>query len=226
MVTILITSAIVLSILVVAVYFWQKPTSQAEPPLLPVHREPRGLFSSEQLTPLQPPDGSDEERQKVEIIQRAEGGDKKTLQDAHTRGDQKLYAEALTLLTTAADTDPKLLSLISYVTRAELPVNKQLAERMLESWKKAPDRSGTAKTLHIVALSNDASLYNSAVEAAMQFWRARRLPEVSAQELTALFDGEFWLLSKQVRGSGAGFVLKRTLASARRELNVQAPVNQ
>src|SRR5882724_11391530 len=226
MVTFLITSAILLSILVVAVYFWQKPTSQVESPLLPVHREPRGLFSGEQQSPLQPPDGFDEERQKVEIIQRAEAGDKNALQDAHARGDQTLYTEVLTLLTTATDTDPKLLSLISYVTRAELPVSKQLAERMLESWKKSPDRSGTAKTLHIVALSNDASLYNSAVEVAMQFWRAGRLPEVSAQELIALFDGEFWLLSKQVRGSGAGFVLKRPLASARRELNVQAPVNQ
>ncbi len=226
MVTFLITSFVIVSILVVAVYFWQKPTSQAESPLLPVHREPRGLFSGEQLSSLQSPDSSDEERQKVEIIQRAEGGDKKALQDAHTLGDQTLYTEALTLLTIAADTDPKLLSLISYVTRAELPVSKQLAERMLESCKKSPDRSSTAKTLHVVALSNDASLYNSAVEAAVQFWRAGRLPEVSAQELTALFDGEFWLLSKQVRGSGAGFVLKRTLASARRELKVQAPVNQ
>ena len=129
-------------------------------------------------------------------------------------------------LLSANATDPKLLSLISYVTRANLPVSTQLAARVVESWKNSPDRNGTAKALHVAALSNDAALYNAAVEAAMQYWREGRLPDVSVQDLTALFDGEFWLLSTQVRGSGAGFLLKRTLADARRELSGQAQVNQ
>jgi len=125
-----------------------------------------------------------------------------------------------------ADSDALVLSLVSYLTRSELPVTPHLAERILEGWKKSPDRSSTAKTLHIVALSNDASLYNSAVEAALQFWREGRLGDVSPIELSALIDGEYWILSSQVRSSGAGFLLKRTLANARRELKAQTHVNQ
>jgi hypothetical protein len=40
-----------------------------------------------------------------------------------------------------------------------------------------------------------------------------------------LFDGEFWVLSARTRSSGAGFILKRKLASARRELETAMRVN-
>jgi hypothetical protein len=49
-------------------------------------------------------------------------------------------------------------------------------------------------------------------------WRDAKLGDISAVELRALFDGEFWVLSSRSRSSGAGFVLKRTLDGARREL--------
>lgn len=226
MVTFLITSFVIVSILVVVAYFWQNPKNHTDSYRLPIHHEPRGLFSSEDSANLQPSSGkSYDKREKTEIIQRAIAGEMKALQDAHARDDQQLYIEVLNQLTTAADSEAKLLSLVSYVTRAELPVSKQLAERMFESWKKSPDRSGTAKTLHIIALSDDAALYNTAIEATMQFRREGRL-NVSAQELSTLLDGEFWLLSPKVRGSGAGFLLKRSLAGARRELNAPAPVNK
>ena len=45
--------------------------------------------------------------------------------------------------------------------------------------------------------------------------------DVSAEELRALFDGEFWILSARTRSSGAGFVLKRTLESALSAANGQ-----
>jgi hypothetical protein len=41
---------------------------------------------------------------------------------------------------------------------------------------------------------------------------------VSAAELQSLLVSEFWLLSSATRSSGAGFVLKRTLSRAKREL--------
>src|SRR5438876_482917 len=180
MVTFLITSFIIVSVLVVAVYFWQKPRPEAESQWLPVHQEPRGLFSAEQPETLQSsPDNLDDQREKAEIIKRAKGGDKNALDEAHAR-DQTLYDEVLDLLSANA-TDPKLLSLISYVTRANLPVSTQLAARVVESWKNSPDRNGTAKALHVAALSNDAASYNAAVDAAMQSWREGRLPDASAQ---------------------------------------------
>ena len=74
------------------------------------------------------------------------------------------------------------------------------------------------KMLHVAALSDDATVYQAAVETALEFWRKGFLPKISPQELLAILEGEFWLLSSNTRSSGAGFLLKRTLSSARREL--------
>ena len=76
----------------------------------------------------------------------------------------------------------------------------------------------SAKALHFAALSDDAGLYRQTVEDAIELRREGKLMDVLPAELRALFDGEFWILSSRTRSSGAGFVLKRTLENARREL--------
>ena len=80
--------------------------------------------------------------------------------------------------------------------------------------------------LHIAALADVAEIYQGAVEFALQFWRGNRIPGLSPIELQSLFDGEFWVLSSDTRRSGSGFILKRTLASARRELEGAARSNK
>jgi hypothetical protein len=99
-----------------------------------------------------------------------------------------------------------------------LRVNAKLAGRVQESWKANPNRGGTSRMLHITARADDAKLLDEAIELALQFWRQQRIPELSALELLSLFNGEFWTLSAEQRSSGAGFVLKRTLARCQREL--------
>jgi hypothetical protein len=224
MVSILITSFFILAFLAVAIYFWQKPASSTEAEVL---RPPpgRGLFidgthdgQALALAEAHSEAIANTARQRTELLERAKGGDRSALQEARNSGDADLYQEALDLLVADADSDTKLLSLVSYVTRHELPVNKKLAERVFDSYKNAPDRSSTAKMLHVAALSDDATVYQSAVEIALRFWRERRLSEISAQELRSILEGEFWILSSTTRSSGAGFLLKRTLAGARREL--------
>jgi hypothetical protein len=227
MVTFLITSFFILAFLAIAIYFWQKPASFQEPEAL---RPPpgRGLFIDSA------PDGRDTAqakaqaeleaaeqaaRQRAELLQRAKVGEKATLQEARYTADSDLYEETLNLLVADADSDPKLLSLISYVTRHELRVNDKLAGRVIDAYKNAPDRSATPKMLHIAALSDDAVVYQRAVETALEIWRKGRLSEISAQELRSILEGEFWILSSPTRSSGAGFLLKRTLANARRELD-------
>jgi len=74
--------------------------------------------------------------------------------------------------------------------------------------------------LHIAALSDDAQIYGQAVEVVLDVWREGKLQDVSAAELLSLFNGEFWVLSSNARSSGAGFVLKRTLSTAKRELEL------
>ena len=222
MVTFLITSVFILGFIAVALYLWQKPATKPETYFLPPPDPPRGLFGEQlgEAELLPTTTGTVDAELKAALLQRAETGDKSTLQETHRAGDSALYNELLGELVIRAHSDAELLSLVSYVTRHELPVNKSLAEAVFDSWKQLPDGSSTAKTLHIVALSDDAALFSSTVETALQFWREGKL-KTPAEELRALFDGEFWLLSADIRASGLGFSLKRTLANARRELEMK-----
>jgi hypothetical protein len=229
MVTILITSFLILAFLAIAIYFWQKPTSlpEAETALRPPPG--RGLFiegtpHGQELAKAEAESKATANAlaQRTDLLARARGGEKPTLLEARNIQDAELYEEALNILVADADSDAKLLSLVSYVTRHELRVNRKLAERVIDSYKRAPDRNSTAEMLHVAALSDDAAVYQSAVETALESWRERRLSEISAAELRSILQGEFWILSSPTRSSGAGFLLKETLAGARRELEAAA----
>lgn len=225
MVTFLISILLLLGLLVIALYFWQKPNTSVQSRELAQPPKPAGLFpheSEQVLTPAKLTSAFEQERNA--LTERAKTGTRNVLREAQARKDQYFYNQILDLVIDSADTEPKLLALVSFLTREELPVNTRVGRAILESWKKSPDRSATAKTLHVVALANDASLYNETVLAAMQFWRRGQLGSISPMELRSLFEGEFWLLSSSVRNSGAGFVLKRTLANARRELGSESPI--
>jgi hypothetical protein len=219
MVTLLFTSVFVLGLLVIAVYFWQKSnvTAQNMELPLPPPRPPAGLFSDYQPAP-QLPEATEPPR--AALLELASNGDKNALDKAHALDDRALYDEVLNTLAAQVDSAAMLLSLVSYVTRNELPINKALAQKSIDYWKGSLDRNSTAKLLHVAALSDDAQTYCQAVEVVLGAWRDGKLQEVSADELLSLFNGEFWVLSSNARSSGAGFVLKRTLSSAKRELEL------
>ena len=223
MVTLLITSFLLLAGITYALYLWQRPSSKGSAEaLLPPPRVGVSLFGDD---PAEEPwrreltDGkSVEEEERRALLARAEAGDQRALEEAAK--DAALYDEVLNRLVERADSDPKLLALASHVSRSDgrLRVNRRLAERFIESYRRAPDRATTMKVLHVAASANDAGVYQTAVETAYQFWRDRRLTGISADELRQLVEGEFWLLAPEVRSSGAGFLLKRTLARLRRQL--------
>jgi hypothetical protein len=220
MVTLLITALAIFAIFGIGLYFWQKSVPDYSENLLPPRPEARGLFTEDSSTLAEDKEqlAIDAGQRAQSLIARARNGERPALDEAHRSGDNDLYDQVLNELVERSDSDPKLLSLMSYVTQNELPVNTNLAKAVIKSWKRTPDRSGTAKALHFAALSNDADIYREAVESALGFWREGKLADISALELRALFDGEFWVLSSRTRSSGTGFVLKRTLASTRREL--------
>ena len=228
MVALLFTAIFIIGILAIPLFFWALRTRGSGENLLPPLEPPRGLFSDKdgfESAVLPPADPNELENERNSLSERAKAGDQSALVEAQALGDRKFYDEVLDQLTFKADSGPTLLALASYVTRNELPVNRKLAEALISSWKVSPGRSSTATTLHLTALADDADLYQSTVDAALGFWRQGLLANVSAAELKALFDGEFWVLSARTRSSGAGFILKRKLASARRELETAMRVN-
>jgi len=111
-------------------------------------------------------------------------------------------------------------------TEAQLPEKSpkpdaetfQQAIEAIKAFQESANRTSTANLLHVAALSDDAKTYGGAIELVMLSWRDGSLTDLSAHELHALFNSEYWVLSSHTRTSGAGFVLKETLSSANREL--------
>ena len=169
MVTLLITSVLVLGLLVIAVYFWQKPansSSTAELPLPPP--EPSSLFSDFRVNQLiAPPENP------VPAVE--------------NKVDRETFEQAL---------------------------------HAIREFQASPDRNTTTQLLHAAALADDAKNYERAIELVLMSWRDGSLSDLSAKELQSIFNGEYWVLSSRTRTSGAGFVLKQTLSSANRELEL------
>jgi len=223
MVTLFIIALAIVSIIGIGLYFWARPPRDTGERVLPPPPDLRGLFVEDessdghrarQITAAKPDESA--------LLARAQNGDRSVLDEAHQTGDVNLYDRVLNELVRRADSDQKLLALISYVGTNEFRVNTQLACAVIASWQKSLDRHSTSKALHFAALTDDANFYRDTVEQALQLWHEGKLSAVSALELKALFEGEFWILSSRSRSSGAGFVLKRTLDSARRELEAAA----
>jgi hypothetical protein len=221
MVTLLITTLALFVIIGIGLYFWQKSAQDTSEKVLPPPPNARGLFAPDPLSL------KEDEAQRLahvaaeqneQLVARAQKADRSVLADANRNGNGDLYGRVLDELVAQSDSDAKLLALMSHVSRHNLPVNHKLAQAVVNAWQQSPDRPGTARALHFAALSNNAELFGTTVESALGLWREGQLSDISAAELRALFDGEFWVLSSRVRSSGAGFILKQTLASARREL--------
>lgn len=225
MVVLLITTFFLLAGITYAIYLWQRPSSNRDAEFtLPPPRN-AGLFDDKRLDEAPARALTGEEKTEVAeqrrtLISRAAAGDTEALHDAQATKDTTLYDEVLNALTEHAESEKSLLALVSFIARSDdhLRVNAKLAEKFIENWKLQPDRNSTAKMLHVAALADDASIYRKAIEEAYEYWRDRRLTQISAGELRQLIESEFWILAPAVRNSGAGFVLKRTLAGLRRKL--------
>ena len=68
MVTLLLTSVLILGLLAIAIYFWQKPANSSQPMDMPLPppRQPTGLFSDFRLNQLRAPVDQAPEEAKVD----------------------------------------------------------------------------------------------------------------------------------------------------------------
>jgi hypothetical protein len=172
MVTFLIFSVVILGLIPIAIYFWQKPASSPEPGELPPPRA-AGLFAEETQTETSEPD--EPSVPTTDLTEQQENEDERLAKR------EELYG-------------------------------------FMQRWRESPDKKSTATMLHLAASTDDADTYREAVELALNSWRRGSIPNLSAVELQTVLNSEYWLLSSRTRSSGAGFVLKRTLSQAKREL--------
>jgi hypothetical protein len=226
---ILVISVLLIFVASLALLRTKRPRSNEEADELPPGFVPRGLFADAQGRA--PADAAPEAKSSVELERalraRAERGDLTALDDARTAGNPAVYRATLDALTArAADSPEDLRALAAHIARGEdLRSSPALAERLLELWKESPTRSATAGLLRVAALSDDAETFGLAVSTVLRAWEEGRLEGARAEELRALFEAEYWLLSSEARRSGAGFLLKQKLADARRRLAARARHN-
>ncbi|HZT61146.1 MAG TPA: hypothetical protein VFA21_21245 [Pyrinomonadaceae bacterium] len=155
------------------------------------------------------------------LLSRAAQCDFEVLKDAG--GDAGLYRLVLKRLVENAVSAEELGALADFITRNEgLRADAALAELLLEDFEENPSRASVLRLLRVAALSDDASVFERAVSSVTRARKDGRLDGLRADELQALFEGEYWLLSSEAKRSGAGFLLKQRLAHARRELSAEA----
>lgn len=208
----------------------RKPESLGEPslPVVTLTQPYQGLFavpSAEIAAEISSEEAARQaEELRTSLLKRAADGDFTVLPEAS--GDIALYNEVLDVLTNRALSEVEtsgvtnqLDELADFISRSnELRANLPIAKAVLEQWQKAPSSRAVAKTLHLTALADNAAIYQTAVKAVHQEWRAGSLAPLSATELYKVVDSQYWVISPDARGSGAGFVLKEFLAVVRRAL--------
>jgi hypothetical protein len=153
------------------------------------------------------------------ILARAARGNLEALAAAAATRDASLYRLALEALVSRAQGQAELSALSSYVVGHNLRACPSLALKLLEGWEARPARESVPELLRIAALSDDAGVFSRAVADVFAAWEAGRAGGLSAHDLRALFDAEYWLLSSEAKRSGAGFHLKQQLSDVRRRLS-------
>lgn len=173
------------------------------------HSEHRQLLAAQAST--------EAAERKASLLKRAAEGDLTALAEAHRVEDGALYNSVLdALLDWAGDAETNLRALAAFIAGdTELHGSQRLAAAYAKLWREHPDRQRTAQMLHLSALSDDASTFEHAVVEASDALRAGRLKEIKREELSALIESEYWVLSSAARRTGAGFALKQRLASLR-----------
>jgi len=169
MVTFLLTSVLLLGLVAIAIYFWQKPANTSQTNELPPPSSPQvqGLFSDFKLNQLR-----------------------------------------------AATISKPVSAIDEQIDREDF----ENAIAAIRDFQQSPNKKSTTRLLHVAALSDDAKIYGRAIELVLMSWRDGSLSDISTKDLQALFNSEYWELSSHTRTSGAGFVLKQTLAQANREI--------
>jgi hypothetical protein len=225
----IISILLLLALTAFFLYRWQRKLSDKNTSSYITPPRSGGLFGNQSSISANAPLSSAEaEKQSLErrtaLISRAAQGDQTALNEAQAVGDTGLYQKVLdTLVARASGNDENLRALASHIIqRSELRASARLAAALIEAWQCLPNKRALAEMLHIAALSDDAAIYQQAVETVLQVWRNGRLPEISSEELYALIENQYWMLASEAKRSGAGFVLKRRLVSVRRELAAAA----
>jgi hypothetical protein len=201
-------------------YFWQRvPRQNRSDRSLPPPPEFSGLFDA-QPDETEPSLQSKEEAdlKRVRLLERAARHELAALDEA--ADDRNLYNEVLDEFVRHAQPSHEALgSLVTHISESkQLRSNARLAQALIERLTQPADRRAIADALHVAALTDDAAVYEQAVEKAVELWQAGDATELKAKDLLALIESQYWVLAPEARRSGAGFALRQALHRCRRQV--------
>lgn len=226
MIALFIIAFVLLAATAYTFYRRQHASSDYRAELQPRPVTPRSLFDQQdahtkhsQLLDAAQANREIEERNAL-LLKRASEGDITTLAEAQRANNPALYGRVLhNLLNWSEASESNLRSLASFIANdSDLRGSPDLAAAYTKLWQQQPDRQTTAQLLHLAALSDDANTFERAIVAASDWLRSTRPSEIRAEELAALIESEYWVLSSGARSTGAGFVLKQKMTTLREEL--------
>ncbi len=218
---------LVFPLVAVAIYAlrqWSRQPSHEQPPSLPKMKTFDGLFAErreEEARALAKADAElREEEARAQLLARAYIGDQTSLDDAHATANRELYNEVLDVLVAQAEGDPELQrGIVEYIVDSGgLRSTPEFAAMMIGQYRQRLDQRSLADMLYLAALSDDAAVFERAVETARERFRLGRIPRLSPRDFVATVECGYWLISAETRYSGSGFILKQLIAGVRREL--------
>ena len=225
MIALFIIAFVLLAATAYTLYRRQHESSDDRAQLQSKFMSPRSLFDGKEADPenqrlLAAQARTETEEKNALLIQRGLEGDLTALAEAHRAHNSTLYGSVLDgLLKWAATSENNLRSLAAFVANdSNLRGSPALAEVYTKLWQQQPDRQTTAQLLHLAALSDDADTFERAIVATRNYLLAGRLAEIKSEELSALIESEYWVLSSVARRTGAGFILKEKMSGWREEL--------
>ena len=225
MITALLVTVVFIAGSVLALYFWQRvPRQNRIDRTLPPPSEYRGLFDAQPdetehgLSSKEEADKEEADLKRARLMERAARRELAALDEA--AGDRNLYNEVLDEFVRQAQTSHEALrSLVTHISESkQLRSNARLAWALIEGLKQSADRRAIADALHVSALSDDAAVYEQAVEKSVESWQSGEATELKSEDLLALIESQYWVLAPEARRSGAGFALRQALERCRRQL--------
>lgn len=151
------------------------------------------------------------------MLERAAQGDLSSLTNSQQSDDPALYRDVLGALVLRVESLPEEMNaLVEFVCandnlRGSVELSRAYGNKLTD-WSNA---ASVARGLHLAALSDDAGEFARVLDQLIAAWRARELPTLSAEDLRALVESEFWVMNAEARASGAAFVVKQLIAALR-----------
>src|SRR5262245_39605970 len=168
--TVLFISILLLAVAAFALHRRKLRTTPKDHDFFPGHRGFDGLFAERHAEEMKSLAQAEEQRRVQEerrrLLGRADEGDKTALDEAGMRGDAAFYREILRTLVARAEGDEEALrSIAEYIIDScALRSSGEFAVMMIERLSAALDQRSLVCMLHLAALSDDAAIFERAVE--------------------------------------------------------------